>query len=258
MIFAFAFAGRWGQLLGSLFDQLEPAFAPDRHVVLYAIVDRASAAGWSALLRLAHDLRSMARLSLGSAGEQFILRPVPAFAFHEAGMSTLPSQHPAFELRAFVFSVYDQLERGIAYKAAKPLHQDPEQQDSVHVVPVQFPSFTLAARGLRTMIKLDLKWPQESIDLLDRGMLLHLAYDLGQTVLVSAIDQRGEAYAVHSWESKGSTVADLKAVWMFGLDFARRASVTWRMVICKVSPMGKDEVQGEHSYLLLGPRASTS
>lgn len=109
-------------------------------------------------------------------------------------------------------------------------------------------------------VQFTLTWPPPTLNLVDRHMLLHVAYALsasGEWLVAMAVDERGQSQETKVWklETKELYERIVGKLWAFATGFAKTADVEWRMVVCKSGLMGWDEVAGESG---LTPSSSLS
>jgi mediator of RNA polymerase II transcription subunit 13 len=110
------------------------------------------------------------------------------------------------------------------------------------------PAFSLA-RPLHTKVQFVRQFPVLSQDVVDRHTLLHVGYQVsncGKWLLACCVDQRGEAHDLTVWmlpsESPEAFIA--QHLWTFAVNFAKRASVEWRIVVTKLGLMDARELEG--------------
>ncbi len=110
------------------------------------------------------------------------------------------------------------------------------------------PAFSIA-RPLHTKVQFVRQFPVLSLDVVDRHTLLHVGYQVsscGKWLLACCVDQRGEAHDLAVWllpsESPETLIA--QHLWAFAVNFAKRASVEWRIVMAKLGLMDAREVEG--------------
>ncbi|SPO40501.1 uncharacterized protein PSFLO_05983 [Pseudozyma flocculosa] len=274
----------WLDTIGSIAGRVQSHLKQGKHVVLYAVQGADSEAcrrsGFRGLVRLDHELRSMLQDLVGEASGRFIVRPVSPETISESGCVGLGRVGDG--MRAFVFSLYDQLQRVVQRRVPKLLH--PEQA-TLHAALVQYPSFSIVPTGVERggdriprLGRFEQQWLQPSLSMLEDGLLLHIAYDLrppasafcdgaaaradGQLpadageayreqgagaaglVFLSSIDERAQAHDVRVCkESSADLKAALSAVWRYALQRARRANVAWRIVICRSGGMSVEEAR---------------
>lgn len=141
------------------------------------------------------------------------------------------------------------------------------------------PSFTLARHSTSKVSYV--RATHASLDVMDRFTLLHVAYYLtacGKWVMACCVDERGEAYDLKVWLTQapreqhdtGSNVEEphgsegghereseeldlsdeeyaVKKVWDFGMEFAKKGNVEWRVVFARLGVMGEKEINGKFS-----------
>ena len=122
------------------------------------------------------------------------------------------------------------------------------------------PAFSLA-RPLHAKVQFVRQFPVLSLDVVDRHTLLHVGYQVsncGKWLLVCGVDQRGEAHDLTVWllpsESPETFIA--QHLWTFAVNFAKRASVEWRIVITKLGLMDVRELEGLSYHDLLRATAN--
>lgn len=115
----------------------------------------------------------------------------------------------------------------------------------------QYHSFTLASDG-PLQPELTLAWPLQSYDVLNRWRVVHCAYgfDLARrTVVGFGIDAEGEGWTSKVFtlegEGPGAVASVLSGLWEFYTEFARLASIEFRLVIASAGPMSKAEIDSE-------------
>ena len=113
----------------------------------------------------------------------------------------------------------------------------------------QEPAVLLArpAHGTAHLIR---EFSPRALDVLERHMLLHVGYRVsacGRWIFAACLDQRGEAHDLGAWlsQSEPSPEAHLvQQLWRFALNFAKKASVEWRIVFAKLGSMDPAELDG--------------
>ena len=122
------------------------------------------------------------------------------------------------------------------------------------------PAFSLA-RPLHTRVHLVQQFPVLSLDVVDRHTLLHVGYQVshcGKWLLACCVDQRGEAHDLAVWllpnESPETFIS--QHLWTFAVNFAKRASVEWRIVMAKLGLMDARELDGLYCFFYTLSRAS--
>ena len=111
---------------------------------------------------------------------------------------------------------------------------------------VREPAYTLAPPSHST-VTFTRDHPPYALDVVDRNMLLHVAYGVaGRWLLAAATDERGTAHELEVWALQEGEPSHFIAntVWSFVKRLAMRASVEWRMFIVKAGVMGATEVDG--------------
>ncbi|KAE8268848.1 hypothetical protein A4X09_0g3490 [Tilletia walkeri] len=238
----------WEDTMGSIFDTLKTHANNASHIIIYIVGTPAWPIRWQGLTRMREDLTSMARQRLGTQGWQLQVRGVPQMMIFEHGVGPLGAGHRvSFDLKRFAFAIYDSLQRAVPHTTGKslvamgPRGQGHDQDLDL----VQYPAFTLAPLFQRHMMDISLRWPLSSRDVVDRGLLLHVGYELRAAhdcVVMTVMDQRGQSFFTDAWKTKQVLVEDLAVIWLKTVQFARRADVAWRFVICKSSSMSFEEV----------------
>jgi mediator of RNA polymerase II transcription subunit 13 len=68
----------------------------------------------------------------------------------------------------------------------------------------------------------------------------------GKWLLVCCVDQRGEAHDLTVWLLPGESQETFisQHIWTFAMNFAKRASVEWRIVVTKLGLMDVRELEG--------------
>ncbi|KAI0269401.1 mediator complex subunit 13 C-terminal-domain-containing protein [Gloeopeniophorella convolvens] len=117
----------------------------------------------------------------------------------------------------------------------------------------QEPSFALA-RPLHTKVHLVRQFPVLSLDVVDRHTLLHVGYRLsscGKWIYACCVDQRGEAHDLAVWllPSESPETFIIQQLWTFAVNFAKRASVEWRIIIAKLGSMDARELEAWTQHL---------
>jgi mediator of RNA polymerase II transcription subunit 13, fungi type len=110
------------------------------------------------------------------------------------------------------------------------------------------PAFSLA-RPLHTKVQFVRQFPVLSLDVVDRHTLLHVGYQVshcGKWLLACCVDQRGEAHDLAVWllPSESPETFISQHLWTFAVNFAKRASVEWRIVMAKLGLMDARELEG--------------
>lgn len=261
-----SFIDSWNKHLRKVLESAQPILSKGQHVVLYALQDEPTSQVYR---KLQKDLRHLAKETIGSLSEYLLVAPLPAIFASEAysnslAISLLPSpafSRPELEMRRFVFRLYDALDRRIKRTTMKVLYEDQREEFTM----VQFPSFTLSDDPLSSKSSIDFRLHRpvsnplskrdggsviaglEGPDVMTRGMLLLIAYDLSspEVATASAVDARGQGYDAVAWNRSGTLREDLTELWKFVIKFARKANVLWRIVVSRIGGMEEPEMRGE-------------
>ncbi|THH08030.1 hypothetical protein EW145_g2984 [Phellinidium pouzarii] len=115
------------------------------------------------------------------------------------------------------------------------------------------PSFTLA-RTTPAATLLSFHHPPLDLGSLDRHTFLHVGYKLTKCrkwLVAACIDQRGEGHDIGVWlaQDENDHRGNLSLVWNFAMDFARQASVEWRVVIAKLGIIDENELEAWNHLL---------
>lgn len=177
-----------------------------------------------------------------------LLQIVPSYAI--AGSLENPAKHDA-DFEMICFSVYDRIPQPVDRSMSRPFFELGEKVRG-HIPE---PAFSLA-RPVHNKVKLLWRAPARSLDVTDRHTLLHVGYQItpcGKWILAVCMDQRGEAHDIGVWLTRSESNASHLAaqVWGFALQFARKASIEWRVAIAKLGPMDSEELDGMSLYDLL-------
>lgn len=110
------------------------------------------------------------------------------------------------------------------------------------------PSFKLSSATRQPPI-FSMTWPPQTLDILAKNRLLHVAYDItdnGRILAMSLIDEKAEHHCTRArWVENLDNKAIVKRVWTFLKDIAHAVSMEWRVVIIKASFMNRAEIQSE-------------
>jgi hypothetical protein len=193
------------------------------NVVIYVLFNEASAATSSSALHLLFSPRP----------------PSHTCHIHICTTSYIQASH----LPPIAFEVYDRIPRQIRRTEAygTQLKEPPAW--------MKFPRFTLAPDE-PPKLNLTLNWPLRSYDLLNKWRLVHGAYtyDNKVGVLVAfVIDSEGENYEVKTWkldEGQGLRKV-LEWLWTFFEGFAEMSALEWRLAVCRLGVISREEVNGE-------------
>ncbi|CAD6917437.1 unnamed protein product [Tilletia caries] len=255
----------WEDTMSSIFDTLKTHADNASHIIIYIVGTPGWPIRWQGLTRMREDLTYMARQRLGAQGWQLQVRGVPQMMIFESGLGPLGAGHRlAFDLKRFAFAIYDSLQRAVPHATGRTLASLGRRghgQGHAHELDlVQYPAFTLAPLFQRHMMDISLRWPLSSRDVVDRGLLLHVGYELRAAhdcVVMTVVDQRGQLFFIDAWTTKQVLVEDLATIWLKAVQFARRADVAWRFVLCKTSSMPMEEILAwsslERCGMLRGP-----
>ncbi|KAF5351402.1 hypothetical protein D9757_012635 [Collybiopsis confluens] len=171
-----------------------------------------------------------------------------------------PSSPHDFRTASFLESVYNRILLPIDRAMSRPLFS----YDGARVKNFfEAPSFTLARSLSDSKVKYS-SAVNPPLDILDHHTLLHVGYQLsscGRWILAACIDQRGEAHDIGVWSTQPYLSVDNKnedatldttpvsdemymvgKVWDFGIQFAEKASVEWRIVFTKLGTVGSAEL----------------
>ena len=178
---------------------------------------------------------------------QIIFQFVPAYV--TTGSLGNPASHDV-DLDLICFSVYNRILQPVDRLISRRFSEHAEKDREY----IYDPAFALA-RPPHSNIALLWQAPARSLDVVDRHALLHVGYQVtpcGKWILAASVDQRGEAHDIGVWLTEGepSETNLVSQVWDFALQFARKASVEWRVAIAKLGPMGGGELEGKvvHIY----------
>ncbi|EIN10144.1 hypothetical protein PUNSTDRAFT_142256 [Punctularia strigosozonata HHB-11173 SS5] len=154
-------------------------------------------------------------------------------------------------LDALVHSVYDRIQTPVQRTMARAIFKT--RDPSWIEIPIEDPAFALA-RPRNEVVKFVRDAPPRSLDVLDRHTFLHVGYRLsacGRWLLAACVDQRGEAHDVGVWLTPGDNVETqiVSQLWSFAVEFGRRANVEWRLVFCKLGPLGAPELDAWVNHL---------
>ncbi|CAK5281931.1 unnamed protein product [Mycena citricolor] len=171
----------------------------------------------------------------------------------EAALAFTSAANPAAQvadLEAVAYSTYDKILRPVE----RPIAQRADQ-DAVPAVRRYFcdPVYTLARRGPAT-VKFAWHSARAPLDVVDAGTQLHVGYgfsECGKWVLAACVDQRGEAYQLGVWlavpvndgESLTREEHAVKKVWGLACQFAKQASLAWRIVVARLGSMQVAELE---------------
>ncbi|KAA1465922.1 hypothetical protein DENSPDRAFT_862140 [Dentipellis sp. KUC8613] len=117
----------------------------------------------------------------------------------------------------------------------------------------QEPAFTIA-RPAHTKVHMINEAPARTLDVVDRYMLLHVGYRIsscGRWIFAACIDQRGEAHDLGVWLSSSESPEThlVQQLWTFAVNFAKKASVEWRIAFAKLGSMGPTELDAWINHL---------
>ncbi|KAI0082888.1 hypothetical protein K474DRAFT_1584939 [Panus rudis PR-1116 ss-1] len=145
-------------------------------------------------------------------------------------------------LPRFVNTVYDRALRAVDRNISPTVLYDSYYVQAY----LQDPAFALA-RPSNTNVKFVQESYPRSLDVVDRHMLLHIAYQTsscGKWLLATFVDERGEAHDLKVWHipDEAEETFIVTHVWSFTLSLARKASVEWRVVIAKAGWMAEVEL----------------
>lgn len=126
----------------------------------------------------------------------------------------------------------------------------------------QSPAMTLSP-ARQTKIQFELQWPPSSLEVLHRHRLLHIAYTCTpvrgavgvEWIVMTCIDEKGEMWKTGQKLARvplGQSVNLMrsKVVWNLARVMTAKADVEWRVIICKVGGVSKEEIAGESSFTL--------
>lgn len=198
------------------------------------------------LRRVLSAIKKASKLSQ-SVARVFQLVPEP---FVLGGLNNPSMSHSGLELLAA--SVYDRLRVSTRRTMARSLI--PGDDSKVHAL-FQEPAFILAHQAQKKVKFLREAHPG-TLDVLDRHMLLHVAYlisSCGKWLFMATIDQVGSAHDLRALlipsDCEESFV--VSSVWEFALGMAMKAHVEWYIVIVKLGFMSSGEFDGMIYCLLL-------
>ncbi|KAL9940361.1 hypothetical protein V8E36_001066 [Tilletia maclaganii] len=251
---------RWEDTMRSILDTLRGYADDASHIIIYVVGTPGWPMRWQGLTRMREELTNMAQQRLGTQGWQLQLRGVPQMVIFESGAAPLGAGHRiAFDVKRFAFHIYDSLQRAVPHATGKVVSSMGRNYGGGLDL-VQYHAFILAPLYQRHMMDIGLKWPLTSRNVVDRGSLLHIGYELRAAdgcVIVVGLDQRGQSMFIDTWKAKVNLVENLLITWIKALQFARRSNVAWRFVICKTSCMALEEISAwsslERCGMLRGP-----
>ncbi|KAF7289220.1 Mediator of RNA polymerase II transcription subunit 13 [Mycena indigotica] len=186
----------------------------------------------------------------------------PLFQFiPEVTILSATTQNPALqisELKAVCLSTYDRILASVDRAMSRQFfaHSEPVRQH------LQDFAYSLA-RPIRPTVHFA-HTTKPALDVLDAGMLLHVAYALsecGKWILCACVDQRGDAHDLAVWMTQTPTHVDddiemlsteeyaVRKIWDFAFGFAKRASVSWRIAISKLGSMESADLEAWSTFL---------
>ncbi|THH18281.1 hypothetical protein EW146_g2660 [Bondarzewia mesenterica] len=117
----------------------------------------------------------------------------------------------------------------------------------------QEPAVTLA-RPVHNKVHLVREFPARTLDVLERHTLLHVGYRVsacGKWIFAACIDQRGEAHDLGVWLSQSEYPEThlVQQLWQFAVNFAKKASVEWRIVFARLGSMSPAELDAWMEHL---------
>lgn len=169
--------------------------------------------------------------------------------------------HPASKLEGldtFVCSVYDRVLRPVTRAMSRKFFN----WSAPIVGYFEAPAYSLvsspsgkARHGIpHPTVFYTLEPSASALDVIHRHMLLHVGYQVsacGRWIMAACVDAEGEAHELKTWLTPEDNVEAFVAaeVWKFGHEFAQRANIEWRIVICKLGLMAHSELEGMSSLL---------
>ncbi|KAK7057786.1 mediator of RNA polymerase II transcription subunit 13 [Favolaschia claudopus] len=234
--------------------------APFRsNVVFYVVTPHSTMSLASPLLR---QMFSAAKKALQAHEEfQSIFQFVPDALVAFSSSSNPVAQAEDFE--AVCYSTYDRI--------LQPVERVMSRRFFEHGEPLRRyfhdPAYTLARSPLPATVKY-VQRTNAPLDVVDAGTFLHVGYsfsECGKWILCACVDQRGEAHDLAVWltqtqvphpdgedgEVETFTHAEyaVRKVWDFACGFAKRASVSWRIVFSKLGAMSVADLDAWMSFL---------
>lgn len=225
-----------------------------KHVVVY-LVTPPGAHPTTPSSPLALALQQLQRCRSGTTS--LVIYPLPLSNI----LDLRPSTSDKFD--RLVFSVYDQLLIPVAQIHA-PIPETFPSGNNMPIAPnirlFQSPAITLSP-ARQTKIQFELQWPPSSLEVLHRHRLLHIAYTCTpvrgvpgvEWIVMTCIDEKGEMWKTGQKLARVSsgqsvTLMRSKVVWNLARVMSAKADVEWRVVICKVGGINKEEIAGESLF----------
>ena len=150
-------------------------------------------------------------------------------------------------LPQIAFELYDALPRHLHATKLRGMPTEPE------VSLAQYHSFTLVQEG-PVQPELTLAWPLRSYDPLNRWRVVHCAYIYDKATKRAvgfALDAEGEGWVSKTFtfgEADGAVVGLVNELWTFYTEWARLASVEYRLVISAVGRITKHEIDSKSRF----------
>ncbi|KAJ1308305.1 hypothetical protein OPQ81_004018 [Rhizoctonia solani] len=235
---------KWESVAKTLVSFVSSLPQTQSHIILYLIIPQRAFAS-PALRSFIPTLESNNFIStLSEHRNHLSAHLVPASLLFDH--STTPSESRQ-RLEYTALSIYDRIPRTVGRRIRREIIPlEIPTQTTVHV-----PAYTLA-RPLAPRFRFSMDWPDAHREVLDRHMFLHVAYGFSKSkrwLGATCIDERGEAYETKVWMCEDMAVDKVVArVWSFAMRFAKRASIEWRVVFCKMGNMELDEVDAWEAH----------
>lgn len=237
-------AEQWSDTVDSLVYRVVGALKKHSFVVMYAIGSFHVPEQIQSFVRLQRDLRSSASLRYGIPVDSIVVRPCSWESIRLT--SSISRDASTNSLRNMAMSIYDSLQVTIDVQYNR---QQYLPKFSTVPTAVQYPSFSILpasfGENLGSAFRLD--WNFKSIDIFERGMLLHVSYHLapsaGQPSMLAIIDERGQGYTATAWRRTGSMQDEIQRIWNITIEFTMRSRSMWKIVLCKDQAIGMAEVR---------------
>ncbi|PWN36221.1 uncharacterized protein FA14DRAFT_155626 [Meira miltonrushii] len=237
-------AEQWSDTVDSLVSRVVGALKKHNFVVMYAIGSFHVPGQIQSFVRLQRDLRSSASLRYGIPGDSIVVRPCSWESVRLT--SSISRDASTNSLRRMAMSIYDSLQVTVDVQ-----YNREQYLPKFSAVPtaVQYPSFSIlpASFGNNVGSAFKLDWYFKSVDIFERGTLLHVAYHLapsaGQPSMLAIIDERGQGYTATAWRRTGSMQDEIQRIWNITTEFTMRSRNMWKIVLCKDRAIGMAEVR---------------
>ena len=188
-------AEQWSDTIESLVSRIVGALKSHTSVLIYAIGSFDEAKHIESFIRLQKDLRTLASNRYRLPAESIVVRPC-SWESIRSSVSMIRGVNST-SLAKMAMSIYDSLQMNVdvQYNHEQHLPRFPNVPAAV-----RFTTFSILPSGFGKGLESDfrLQWNCKTLNVLDKGTLLHVGYHLstviGKPSILAIIDERAQGY----------------------------------------------------------------